>query len=407
MTANLVLLTISLLPLYVIRFSVGGLPTTVLEVLILLSALFWVVGRLKEDGGFRGLVEAFKTPFSTAIVVFLVAGTISLLMTPNWWAGLGLYRAYFWEPVLLFIIVNDVFKNNMVRPLFGLITSGILVAIMGLLQYFSGQAFFDSAVHEFSQGRVPSLYNSANALALYLGPLLALILPFGLMKTRYKVFLLTSVGLFLFTIILTKSLGSFLSLILVGVVYLVVYLAKKHREKILRRVLPVFVILSGVGFGLLLLYISSFTPKTGLVYPRPYDGTIAVRLCLWEGTKGLLGEKFFSGSGLAGFPQTYSNYRTCDTELLQYPHNIFLNFWTELGLLGLLAFLYLVYQAKQAITKSSVEWPIQLGLIGYLLMIFGHGLFDVPYFKNDLSAQFWVYLSLVLILVRSKKVTDW
>jgi len=46
--------------------------------------------------------------------------------------------------------------------------------------------------------------------------------------------------------------------------------------------------------------------------------------------------------------------------------------------------------------KSEADWrPIFLGLLLAMLAILVHGLVDVPYFKNDLSLEFWVLAGLV------------
>jgi len=84
-------------------------------------------------------------------------------------------------------------------------------------------------------------------------------------------------------------------------------------------------------------------------------------------------------------------------EIYMYPHNIFLNFWTELGLAGMVLFawiigrfLYIAFRLAQIDSKNK---GIALGLLGAMVAIFVHGLVDVPYFKNDLAVVFWVLLA--------------
>jgi len=77
-----------------------------------------------------------------------------------------------------------------------------------------------------------------------------------------------------------------------------------------------------------------------------------------------------------------------------FPHNIVLNFWSELGLLGLLAFGWIVVATALAAwrgwRRGAPEWrPLQLGVMLALLAVVVHGLVDVPYFKNDLALEFW------------------
>ena len=89
-----------------------------------------------------------------------------------------------------------------------------------------------------------------------------------------------------------------------------------------------------------------------------------------------------------------------------YPHNIFLNFWTEIGLFGALIFFYLLAKAifialsltVNYIRADRPEKYLSLGLMSALIVIIIHGLVDVPYFKNDLSAMFWVFLAFIGLL---------
>ena len=86
-------------------------------------------------------------------------------------------------------------------------------------------------------------------------------------------------------------------------------------------------------------------------------------------------------------------------EIYMYPHNIFLNFWTELGLAGMVLFIWIIGKAMHLSLKiyeqKSVYKGIALGLIGAMVAIFVHGLVDVPYFKNDLAVVFWVLLAVL------------
>ena len=90
-----------------------------------------------------------------------------------------------------------------------------------------------------------------------------------------------------------------------------------------------------------------------------------------------------------------------------YPHNIFLNFWTELGLAGMVLFAWIigrfVYLGLKLLKQESDQKGIILGLICAMVVIFVHGLVDVPYFKNDLAVVFWVLLAMLGALEISLK----
>ena len=92
-----------------------------------------------------------------------------------------------------------------------------------------------------------------------------------------------------------------------------------------------------------------------------------------------------------------------------YPHYIFLNFWTEIGLLGALIFTWLIgryyYDAIKLLSKvEKNKRPLLLALIGAMSAIFIHGLVDVPYFKNDLAIIFWLLVAILgLIKIQHQK----
>jgi len=79
------------------------------------------------------------------------------------------------------------------------------------------------------------------------------------------------------------------------------------------------------------------------------------------------------------------------------PHNIILNFWLEIGLLGLVAFgMIFAKFFKQTKVKllQQKSW-LTLGIAAAMITILVHGLIDVPYFKNDLAILFWIIIGLL------------
>jgi O-antigen ligase len=90
-------------------------------------------------------------------------------------------------------------------------------------------------------------------------------------------------------------------------------------------------------------------------------------------------------------------------EIYLYPHNIVLNFWVELGLLGLIIFTFLfikIYIKAITLLKNNKKEfkPILIAIISSISAIIIHGLVDVPYFKNDLSTLFWIIISLLALI---------
>ena len=53
--------------------------------------------------------------------------------------------------------------------------------------------------------------------------------------------------------------------------------------------------------------------------------------------------------------------------------------------------------------EKQREKYLALGLMSSLIVIIIHGLVDVPYFKNDLSVIFWIFLALIGLLNLNQK----
>jgi O-antigen ligase len=87
------------------------------------------------------------------------------------------------------------------------------------------------------------------------------------------------------------------------------------------------------------------------------------------------------------------------TEIYLYPHNIFLNFWSELGLAGVLLFIWIIVKyllvSFKLLAKDNKNKFIILGFLSAMVVIITHGLVDVPYFKNDLAIMFWVLVAMI------------
>jgi O-antigen ligase len=143
--------------------------------------------------------------------------------------------------------------------------------------------------------------------------------------------------------------------------------------------------------------------------PSDPNNTLVSREHLWQATLRMLQDHPIFGTGLYGFRRSIQPYRGgVYQENLIYPHNIVLNAWTETGLLGLAAFLWLLVQtflvSWRGWTSGPVAWrAIQLGIFLAMVAIVVHGLVDVPYFKNDLALEFWTLLGLAWAGARQPK----
>jgi O-antigen ligase len=91
---------------------------------------------------------------------------------------------------------------------------------------------------------------------------------------------------------------------------------------------------------------------------------------------------------------------------LSHPHNILLDLWTRLGLVGVLAGAGAVAAAFAGAWRlfhrgSATQWPLALGLLGALAATVLHGLIDNSLFLIDLMAIFMLTLALLASLQKT------
>ncbi|MFC1686717.1 O-antigen ligase family protein [Patescibacteria group bacterium] len=143
------------------------------------------------------------------------------------------------------------------------------------------------------------------------------------------------------------------------------------------------------------------------------------RLEIWKGSLAILKDHWLFGVGLGKFQEIYLEYipkvftsPPLDWQVL-HSHNLFFYFWLNLGIVGFLAFLgILVYlgfcfvklaKDKKLFQKIRLEYFIFLGVITAIIV---HGLFDTPYWKNDLAVLFWLVVGGVVWLCQKERVKN-
>jgi O-antigen ligase len=103
------------------------------------------------------------------------------------------------------------------------------------------------------------------------------------------------------------------------------------------------------------------------------------------------------GIGLDNFAylyqQVYLREGAAAEPSLSHPHNWVLNFWLSLGLIGLIAFGWLIVGFWR-VARGTRTWYV-VGALGALADLLVHGFIDNSYFLVDLAFLFWLSLALV------------
>jgi O-antigen ligase len=399
-------LAILLAPLYdVTRFKVGPFPSTLLEALIFLTIFSFLIEKLVNRDSLKKWWQRLSSPLTYPAFALLLVGALSIVISPSHYQAIGLWRAYIVEPILVyFILLVKLRENTFAKQL--------LVAWFGSAIWISGLAIFQRLSYhqipisyfQIRAGRPQAVFNSANDVALFVGPLAAL----SVAIARSHKILIVIILLLFSAVWISGSRGGELALGSVEILLLLAFLWRMlspHWRKLSLKIFLGIVTILTILAAVLFFNLGNYQAPPKEVSQRPFIDTEIVRVCLWQGTRNLLFDHPIFGVGLNGFSLVYPRYHTCDSENFQYPHNIFLNIWSELGLAGLAIFAWIYWITIQLIIKSNGHWIAKTSFLGALLYSLIHGLVDVPYFKNDLSLEFWLLLAAIAAFKENKLLT--
>jgi len=401
-------LTLLSIPAYVVRCrffefceKLSPVPTTLLEILILATFTSWILWRVylfKEKGisPFSSL-QSLSRQNIIAVGVFLLAALISVFVSPNLVAASGIFKAYFVEAALFGFIVYDLasVKKSLDWLFPPLILSGVWVAFIAILQFLTGQFIWGEA----RAGEISSIYNSSNSVGLYLGPLFFLTVGLivdrsliGKVINKKSVFYGVSALILILAIIFSGSKGALVG-VGVGLIFLSTYLVYRKSNRVFQETLnKIFLVILTVFFISNILFLYKISDYRADLSNQNYLNVLSSRFCLWETSKEIVADKPVFGIGLSSFEETSQSYQVCESGPAVYPHNIFLNFWLEIGFVGFASFLFIIYLMWVTLKRSKNV--IAIGIMAAIIYMFIHGIVDVPYFKNDLSTQFWVFLAI-------------
>jgi len=123
-----------------------------------------------------------------------------------------------------------------------------------------------------------------------------------------------------------------------------------------------------------------------------------IRVDLWLSSLAMLRDHPLLGVGLDNFTYLYQQVYIREGGIaepnLSHPHNWLLHWWLETGLLGLVAFVWLVVRFWQLAVKQR-GWLVA-GAMGAMADTLVHGLIDQSYFLVDLAFVFWLVLALAI-----------
>jgi len=363
------------LPLGIGTFSVAEL-----SLLIALASQLWnrLLVPQKEGRGRPKLLDG-------VVLCFALVGLLCALLAEYRHVALREWRTTILEPSILYALIRTQRRPRRLLWLVDILfAASVAVALYGLALY----PFPSGVIEAEGVRRAHAFYGSPNNLALWLER----VLPLGLAMVlwgdgrRRRLYALGTLPLGVL-LVLTFSRGALLVGLPVSLFVLGWLRGGKAR----------WLALGALCFVILVMIPFIHTERFASLW-NPSQGTVALRIKLWQASWEMLRDHPWLGVGPDNFLYYYGDYIRPGAEVdrwLSHPHNIVLDFWLRLGIGGLVLLL---------LSLAAFGWQVQrlrrrmrppyraalLGLAGGMAACLAHGLIDSAYFVPEL-ALWWMF----------------
>ncbi|MSQ09795.1 MAG: O-antigen ligase family protein [Dehalococcoidia bacterium] len=367
---------------------------TLVEFTVLLCAAAWSARLLRRPTG----LPAPEVSWRTALLppaAFLVAALATLPFTDHLKEALRELRTVVAEPALFYLLATTTWRStaDVWRALMALAGLGIGMALFSLYHYWV------IGVVENTGGvkRILAIYHSPNHLALALGRLipvtLALVLFASLVRRSRALGVTPAVSLAFMTVVLyfTYSRGALIGIAAAGLLLLAAWRWRLALGAAAVMLLAVLVLPAVAG------------ERMGQLLP------LLQRVYVWQAAWAMALDHPLFGVGLDNFLYQYPQYILAEAKLepdISHPHNLFLDFWLRMGILGLAALLLVQCQfwghVRRLVAQQDVwaRWA-GLALAASMVDLLVHGLIDNSYFLIDLAFLFWLTVALAAVAEQS------
>ena len=311
-------------------------------------------------------------PATTYILVFILILSSYFSLAPFvsifWNASKSHGSIMFLNLIGIFIVLINMKREFLKKLIFTMILSSLIVAIIWIKEFY-----FPAFNYWWLSNRALSTLGHPNYLSLYI----LLILPFlfskNIITSHVQKYILLSV--LTFTLIITKSIWWIVLFIIYTLYKIIPTLSKKYKK-----ILFWIIAISGITGISYLIYDFSYITKLHSFLSRFFiwKTTISIIisdikiLFIWSGLETL---EFIFDSFKSPYLYLFENFWfTADR-----PHNLFLNFFYHLGILGLACITYLLFRIIKTYQRSPYYDSIILfflfsifnfpGITHYLILI--------------------------------------
>ncbi|HEY8601634.1 MAG TPA: O-antigen ligase family protein [Thermomicrobiales bacterium] len=326
------------------------------------------------------------------------------------------YRTIVIEPVLYFFLARAWLRDRELRlaAIAAFIGGALLVSLLAIGQVLTGQG----VVAVSGVRRALGTYQHPNALALYLVRAAAFAL--GLLvlapTPRRARWLLGAIPFLLLALVLTFSRGALIGLGIGAALLAFAYLYRPTAASGEATEAPSslrVVLLAACGLYAVAALVVTILSLTGTVNLRGGD-SLGLREMIWRSALAMIRDHPAFGVGLDQFYYQYApryiNPAAWGERYTAHPHNLLLDFWVRLGIMGLAWIVWMFASLAFAIARGwrasadDMRRVIIAAAVAFTAA-FIHGLVDNFYFLIDLAFVWWFLLALLAIASEGVVIT--
>jgi O-antigen ligase/tetratricopeptide (TPR) repeat protein len=352
-----------------------------------------------------------KIPLKLPLASLLTLGALSLAFSPYRYAVFEEFLRFLSFFLLYVLIIEEVRgERRMTLMIDSVLLVTFLTSLYGILQRL-GYPLLDWVPRHYT--RVMSSYGNPNFFGTHLVAIIPLLLVLSLgSQGRRKLFSALALMSALACLLFSETRSAW-----IGFAFSLVFLTSMIRKtKIVRfgfkTLLPLLAVLLMI---ILLLFLSQDVVAKRISRLWSPHGSVFMRIHTWEATLGMIKGSPILGTGLGTFQIYFPGFKYLGFESdvrignVLHAHNEYLEIWAEMGLLGLVVFLWLAvsfFRHTLRNLKEGREGLIALGLISGIAGVLVDSLFSSSMRFTGPAFTFWFLFGLAVATTGPKEASS-
>lgn len=373
-------------------------------ILTFVCLLIYLVGEKKEK-----IVENLRNihmSFYLVIIMIIMGVVISFSIK-------GSIKQFLFDicaVIMSFLIIFNIKKYEDIKKLLNYIALGFfIVGLYGIYLKFTGMYINSNDKLVLTEGlrieRMSSTLDNPNNLAEFILLFLPIIFSMFLNEKSkfYKALLFIIVSIGLYVLIMTYTRTAWIAFLISFLIFIMFYDFK---------LLPIFL---GIFIFVLPFLPSTIISRFDTIINFTKDSSFKHRINIWNVVRDLIRDYGFTGIGLGNsvFISEYSKYTNFLSTKAMHSHNLILNIWVEMGIVGVFSFLWFIIRNIVLILRNTIYLNnrdirnINIAIISSLSGIFFISLLEYIWFYPRIMVFFFyivgIMISLIKIIMEDKK----